>query len=74
MRVEDDGRPFDPLKQEPPNLKASIDERSKGGVGIQFVVSLMDECEYERINNRNHFTFSKFISKKLINEPNNGEG
>jgi anti-sigma regulatory factor (Ser/Thr protein kinase) len=44
----DEGRPFDPLSQPPPDLDAPILERSVGGLGLPLVRALVDEARYTR--------------------------
>ena len=63
IKIEDDGREFNPMKVPPPeNLNQSIKERKEGGLGIHFVKTLMDKVEYERKNNRNIL----MLKKKLM--------
>jgi anti-sigma regulatory factor (Ser/Thr protein kinase) len=62
VRVEDDGRAFNPLDTQPPDLRLGIDERPIGGLGVHIVRSLMDALEYRRENGRNIFIMSKRTS------------
>lgn len=58
--VIDDGRPFDPLHEAAePDVEASLDARSIGGLGVFFVKTLMDDVEYRRENDRNRLTLTK---------------
>jgi serine/threonine-protein kinase RsbW len=57
--VEDDGRPFDPLKVPEPDVKAPLKERRIGGVGIHFVRKLMHEVNYRRVAERNRLVFKR---------------
>ena len=57
--VEDDGRPFDPLKIAPPDRTAPLAERKVGGLGIHFVRSLMSELAYQRIGGRNRLVLTR---------------
>ena len=59
----DSGIPFNPLEKEDPNVKASIEEREVGGLGIFMVKQSMDECHYERRNGQNVFTMKRKIRK-----------
>ncbi len=61
IEVEDDGKAFNPLEQEPPDLDASIEERPIGGLGIHLVRHYMDALEYRRENNRNILSMKKNI-------------
>src|SRR5262249_7553620 len=47
-RVEDEGRPFDPLQRPEPDLTLPIEERPIGGLGIFLTRKVMDEVAYER--------------------------
>jgi sigma-B regulation protein RsbU (phosphoserine phosphatase) len=53
VEVEDDGRPFNPLKAPPPDMGKPLTEMKVGGLGIHFVREKMDELEYRRENDRN---------------------
>ena len=57
----DSGIPFNPLEKEDPDIKASIEEREVGGLGIFMVKQSMDECHYERRNGQNVFTMRRKI-------------
>jgi anti-sigma regulatory factor (Ser/Thr protein kinase) len=58
-KIEDDGRPFDPLKVPEPDVKAPLRERGIGGVGIHFLRKLMSEVSYRRLADRNRLEFRK---------------
>jgi len=55
--VSDDGAPFDPLSQPPPDIHAPAEDRKVGGLGIHLLRSLMDSVEYRRADGRNRLTF-----------------
>ena len=55
--VSDDGEPFDPLSQAPPDIGAPAADRKVGGLGIHLLRSLMQSVEYRRTGNRNILTF-----------------
>jgi len=55
--VSDDGAPFDPLSQSPPDIGAPAADRKVGGLGIHLLRSLMQSVEYRRTGNRNILTF-----------------
>jgi anti-sigma regulatory factor (Ser/Thr protein kinase) len=59
VRVEDDGRAFNPLDAPKPDLGLGIDERPIGGLGVHIVRSLMDALEYHREDGRNIFIMRK---------------
>jgi len=49
----DDGEPFDPLSQPPPDLEADIENRPIGGLGVHLIRTLADEIAYTREADRN---------------------
>lgn len=55
--VSDDGAPFDPLAQPPPDIHAAVEDRKVGGLGIHLLRSLMEAVEYRRADGRNRLTF-----------------
>ena len=59
VRVEDDGRAFNPLDAPPPDLRLGADERPIGGLGVHIVRSVMDSLEYHRENERNVLIMTK---------------
>ena len=56
LSVQDDGRPFDPLAQPPPDTTLALGERTVGGLGIHFARNMVREISYERSSGRNHVT------------------
>jgi anti-sigma regulatory factor (Ser/Thr protein kinase) len=62
IRVEDDGRPFDPLEAPAPNLDLPIEQRAVGGLGIYIARSIADQMQYRREGNLNILTITKRLS------------
>lgn len=60
----DDGSPFNPFNQDPPNTELSMEEREIGGLGIHLVRNMVDEYNYKRIAGRN----TVVLVKNNINE------
>ena len=56
---EDTGTPFNPLEKNDPNLNVSAQERNVGGLGIYISKNIMDNIEYEYINNKNILKITK---------------
>ena len=54
--IKDRGKPFDPTTVQPPDLNASLEERTTGGLGIYFMKTLMDEVKYEFSGGKNVLT------------------
>jgi serine/threonine-protein kinase RsbW len=57
--IEDSGRPFDPLSVPEPDISASLDARSIGGLGVHLVRQVVDEVAYERADGRNRVRLCK---------------
>ena len=57
----DNGIPFNPLEKEDPDVKAELEERDIGGLGIYMAKKSMDECRYERKGNQNRFYMKRKI-------------
>lgn len=57
--LSDDGIPFNPLCSPAPDLKAGIEQRRIGGLGIHFVRQMMQSVAYSRIDGRNVLTMGR---------------
>lgn len=55
----DEGKPYDPLAKEDPDVKLAAEDRSIGGLGIFMVKKTMDDVEYEYNEGRNILTLKK---------------
>lgn len=55
----DNGKPYNPLESEEPNITSSADERQIGGLGIFMVKKLMDNVEYGFDDNINTLKLTK---------------
>ena len=55
----DQGKPYDPLKHEDPDITLSLDEREVGGLGIFMVKKTMDDVKYEYVDGTNILTIRK---------------
>jgi len=62
IELRDNGRPFDPLQAEPPDLGIPFMERDVGGLGIFYLRQLMDEICYRHENNENVLKMKKQIT------------
>lgn len=60
--VSDNGRPFNPLAAEDPDVTLGIDERDIGGLGIFLVKRLMDDLQYRRSGNVNELRLTKKLA------------
>ena len=59
ITVLDQGKPYDPLKHEDPDITLSLDEREVGGLGIFMVKKTMDDVKYEYVDGKNILTIRK---------------
>jgi len=64
IRLEDDGRPFNPLKAPPVDVDQLLEQRPIGGLGIHLMRSLMDRIRYRRIAGRNVLSLTKAVDRK----------
>jgi anti-sigma regulatory factor (Ser/Thr protein kinase) len=67
--VRDDGQPFNPLLQPPPNIDAAIEERSIGGLGIHLLRTLMDSVDYRWSEERNCLAFRLHVDPADPSQP-----
>jgi serine/threonine-protein kinase RsbW len=59
IEVEDDGKPFNPIEAEEPDIHKPLEERPIGGLGIHLVKNHMDSLKYNRKEERNLLTMKK---------------
>ncbi len=64
IRVEDDGKEFNPLLFPAPDLNSPLEKRQPGRLGIHLVRSLMDRVSYARARGKNIL----LLRKKIIGE------
>ena len=57
----DEGRPFNPLEREDPDVSLSARERKIGGLGIFMVKKSMDDVRYEYREGKNILTIRKTL-------------
>ena len=57
----DNGKPYNPLAKEDPNLKLSLSERDRGGLGIFMTKKFMDKVSYEYKDGMNILTIEKLF-------------
>jgi anti-sigma regulatory factor (Ser/Thr protein kinase) len=56
VRIEDNGRQFDPTQVPSPPTAASLEEAKIGNVGVHLMRSFASGMQYERRNGRNRLT------------------
>ena len=59
IRFEDEGIPYNPLKNEDPDTTLSAEERQIGGLGIFIVKKTMDDVKYKYEGGKNILTIQK---------------
>ena len=57
----DNGKPYDPLAKEDPDVSLSAEKRHIGGLGIYLVKQNMEDIRYEYKNGKNILTIKKHI-------------
>ena len=57
----DGGIRYNPLEKEDPDLNMSLEDRTEGGFGIFMVKNIMDEVEYDYLDNQNILTIKKYL-------------
>jgi anti-sigma regulatory factor (Ser/Thr protein kinase) len=57
--IEDDGKPFDPWNDAPAPPSGTLQSRKLGGLGVQFVKTLMDKVSYVRAGQKNVVRIAK---------------
>jgi anti-sigma regulatory factor (Ser/Thr protein kinase) len=61
ISIVDDGLAFDPTLQSDPDLTLSIEDRPVGGLGIYMIKKVMDQVQYQRIEDKNYLNLTKKI-------------
>lgn len=56
VRIEDDGKPFDPVQATEPDLTLPLEQRPIGGLGIHLVRKMAQGMEYVRAGEKNILT------------------
>jgi anti-sigma regulatory factor (Ser/Thr protein kinase) len=59
LEFRDEGEPFDPLAQPPPDLEAPLEERPVGGLGLTLVRALAEDARYAREGSTNVLRLAK---------------
>ncbi|MDA3797520.1 MAG: SpoIIE family protein phosphatase [Kiritimatiellae bacterium] len=65
IEIIDDGIPFDPTKQDAPDVDAPLEKREIGGLGIHFIKESTDDFTYERKDNHNIVTMHKLTTSAV---------
>jgi serine/threonine-protein kinase RsbW/sigma-B regulation protein RsbU (phosphoserine phosphatase) len=60
--IADDSAPFDLSETPEADVEATLEDRDVGGLGLFLVHQMMDQVEYERVEDRNIVTLTKSTS------------
>ncbi|MEK6756886.1 MAG: ATP-binding protein [Bacteroidota bacterium] len=64
--IDRDVEPFDITKSKDPNIQASLDERSPGGLGIYLTKNVVDNIQYEYRDRMSIITLTKNLGRKHV--------
>ncbi|OPZ83138.1 MAG: Serine/threonine-protein kinase BtrW [bacterium ADurb.Bin429] len=70
IALTDNGVPFNPLAADEPDIHAALADRKVGGLGIYFIRKVIDEVQYQRVDDRNILTLVMRLGQE--GEPCNG--
>ena len=59
VEITDFGHPFEPSEPEAPDPEATLDDPTRGGLGLYFIYQSMDEISYRSGEEGNVLTFIK---------------
>lgn len=64
----DDGKPYNPMEAEEPDITASAEERNIGGLGLFMVKKMAEQVQYEYAGQKNRMTvvLSKTVKKTKL--------
>jgi len=68
LKIIDQGVEFDWYSVLEPDLYKYVETRRKGGLGIWLIKKLIDEVEYQRIENNNVLTMKMYIDEAVATE------
>jgi anti-sigma regulatory factor (Ser/Thr protein kinase) len=61
--IQDHGQPFDPQAVAAPDVKAELDQRQEGGLGLHFMRCLMDEVRFRFDHQSNELRMVKHLQE-----------
>jgi serine/threonine-protein kinase RsbW len=61
LRIEDRGKPFNPLQVAEPEPLDALEDRGIGGLGIHLVKNVMDDVSYDNRGQKNVLEMTKSI-------------
>ena len=63
VTIVDDGKPFNPFGNDPPDTALSVEDRPIGGLGVHLVKNFVDKVHYERHGEDNVVTLHKNLEE-----------
>ncbi|ACF12696.1 putative anti-sigma regulatory factor, serine/threonine protein kinase [Chloroherpeton thalassium ATCC 35110] len=67
VHIDDAGSGYDLRNHRAPNLQDCIAKRKAGGLGIRIIKELVDEIDYQQVDNRNKLTLTKHLPLEAAN-------
>ena len=61
VQLTDFGHVFEPAEAPKPDVKAALEDRPLGGLGLYLIYQMMDNIDYESSEDGNTLTFTKYI-------------
>jgi len=61
VQITDFGHVFEPTEAPKPDVKAALEDREMGGLGLYLIYQIMDNIDYQASEEGNTLTFTKFI-------------
>jgi anti-sigma regulatory factor (Ser/Thr protein kinase) len=61
VQITDFGHVFEPAEAPKPDVKAALEDRELGGLGLYLIYQTMDNIDYQSSEDGNTLTFTKFI-------------
>ena len=62
LTFTDNGKLFDPLEKEDPDVEADLSDRPVGGLGIMIVKNISDKISYRVFEGKNRLTITKDLN------------
>jgi serine/threonine-protein kinase RsbW len=73
LRVEDKGRPFNPLDATQPDMTYDLEHCEIGGLGIHLVKNLMDDVRYDYRDDKNVLEMKKSVASTCRQSSNTAD-
>ena len=68
IRIEDDGKAFNPTQADAPDVKCILEDRDIGGLGIFLIKKVMDQIIYKREKEKNVLILKKSVDCSPFDE------